>query len=189
MFFSIDTDNEIVAHETAPAAQDGMILFATEKEFTKATAALPISRLVEIWNGFAGVAGPFGDLKPVKKFENRTKATRRIWQAIQKLAVAAPAPPPAKPETKAAAPKPTAKQVEPASADAKPAAREGTHKAQVIEMIKREGGATLDEIIAATGWQKHTIRAFISTLPKKTGLVIASTRRESDKARVYAAAR
>lgn len=187
MFFTIDTDNVITTHDAAPSAQDGTILFATEKEFTKATAAWPISRLVETWNGFAGVAGPFGDLKPVKKFENRTKATRRIWQAIQKLAASVPAPPPAKVETKVAAPKPAAKKVEPASTEAKPAAREGTHKAQVIEMLKRQGGVSLDEIIALTGWQKHTIRAFVSTLPKKTGLVITSTRRESDKARVYAA--
>jgi type IV secretory pathway VirB10-like protein len=182
MIFTIDSDNEIVAHETAPAAQDGMILFATEKEFTKATAEWPISRLVETWNGFAGVP-PFGDLKPVKKFENRTKATRRIWTAIQKLAVAAPAPPPAKPETKVA-PKAPAKR---AAKKVEAAARKGTHKATVLAMIQRPGGATLDEIMATTGWQKHTIRGFISVAPKRAGLTVTSTRRESDKARVYEA--
>ena len=71
-------------HETAPTVQDGLILFATEKEFMKATAEWPMPRLVEIWNSFAGTPG-FDELKPVKKFENKTKATRRIWEAIQVL--------------------------------------------------------------------------------------------------------
>jgi hypothetical protein len=45
----------------------------------------------------------------------------------------------------------------------------------------------LVDSLAATGWQAHSVRGVISTLPKKTGLVITSTRREGDKARVYAA--
>ena len=56
-------------------------------------------------------------------------------------------------------------------------------------MLLRTGGATLQEIMAQTGWQKHTVRGFISTLPKKTGIAITSTRRESDQARVYEAAK
>ena len=39
----------------------------------------------------------------------------------------------------------------------------------------------------ATGWQAHTVRGFISTLPKKGGIQITSTRRDGDKARVYEA--
>jgi predicted transcriptional regulator len=54
-------------------------------------------------------------------------------------------------------------------------------------MIQRKGGATLDEIMKATAWQAHTVRGFISVVPKKVGLTVISTRRESDKARVYAA--
>lgn len=39
----------------------------------------PAGRLVEVWNGFAGVA-PFGGVKPLKKFTGRTTAaTRRSW--------------------------------------------------------------------------------------------------------------
>jgi hypothetical protein len=37
--------------------------------------------------------------------------------------------------------------------------------------------------MAATAWQKHTVHGFISTPPKKTGIEITSTRRESDPAR------
>jgi hypothetical protein len=67
----------------------------------------------------------------------------------------------------------------------KPVARPGSAKANVIEMIQRKGGATLEEIMKETGWQAHTTRGFISTLPKKAGPQVNSTRRESDKARVY----
>ena len=53
-------------------------------------------------------------------------------------------------------------------------------------MIQHKGGASLEEIMKATGWQKHTVRGFISILGSK-GMKIASTRRESDGARVYEA--
>ncbi len=36
-------------------------------------------------------------------------------------------------------------------------------------MMKRAKGPTLDEIIAATGWQKHTARGFASILGSKGG--------------------
>jgi transcription initiation factor IIE alpha subunit len=65
--------------------------------------------------------------------------------------------------------------------------REGTHKAEVIAMMQRKGGATLEEIAKATGWQKHTVRRFISILGSKGGMKIASSRRESDGARMYEA--
>ena len=44
-------------------------------------------------------------------------------------------------------------------------------------MLKREGGTTLEEIMAAMGWQKHTTRAMLSaggSLTKKHGLVVTS---------------
>jgi hypothetical protein len=31
----------------------------------------------------------------------------------------------------------------------------------ILEMIKRSDGASLDELVLATGWQKHSIRAAI----------------------------
>jgi hypothetical protein len=67
--------------------------------------------------------------------------------------------------------------------------REFSKKAIVRDLLSRAGGATLQEIVDATGWQRHTVRGFISTLPKKTGIAITSTRRESDGARVYEAAK
>lgn len=58
-------------------------------------------------------------------------------------------------------------------------------QAKVIEMLKRDEGATLSQIIEATGWQPHTVRgAFAGALKKKLGLAITSEK-EGDRGRVY----
>jgi hypothetical protein len=60
---------------------------------------------------------------------------------------------------------------------AKPTPRSGTKQAQMIEMLKRPEGATVEQIAAATGWQHHTIRGAISgALKKKLGLTVEATR-------------
>ena len=62
-------------------------------------------------------------------------------------------------------------------ATAKPTPRAGTKQAQMIEMLKRLEGATVEQIAAATGWQHHTIRGAISgALKKKLGLTVEATR-------------
>jgi hypothetical protein len=46
----------------------------------------------------------------------------------------------------------------PAETDPAPKARTprtGTKQAKLIEMLRAEGGATIEEIMAATGWQSH----------------------------------
>lgn len=48
--------------------------------------------------------------------------------------------------------------------------------AKVIALLQRKGGATLDEIVAATGWQPHSARAALTGLKKK-GHVIEKTKR------------
>src|ERR1700733_15323034 len=64
----------------------------------------------------------------------------------------------------------TAKKTrQPKKAAGKPNAERANKKADVIAMMKRPKGATLAEIVAATGWQKHTVRGFISILASKGG--------------------
>jgi Protein of unknown function (DUF3489) len=60
---------------------------------------------------------------------------------------------------------------------AKPTPRAGTKQAQMIDLLKRPEGATVEQIAAATGWQHHTIRGAISgALKKKLGLTVEATR-------------
>jgi hypothetical protein len=57
------------------------------------------------------------------------------------------------------------------------APREGSKTAQVIAMLKRESGTTLEEIMSMMGWQKHTTRSLLSaggSLAKNHGLVVTS---------------
>ena len=63
--------------------------------------------------------------------------------------------------------------------------RTGTKQALVVEMLRRAEGATVDQIMEATGWQRHTVRgAFAGALKKKLGLAIASEK-VVDRGRVY----
>lgn len=53
--------------------------------------------------------------------------------------------------------------------------RTGTKQALMIEMLRRDEGATIDQIAEATGWRRHTCRGAISgALKKKLGLAIVS---------------
>jgi hypothetical protein len=55
---------------------------------------------------------------------------------------------------------------------------------EVIAMLRRPGGATVDEVVRVTGWQRHTVRGvFSGTLKKKLGLSLGSVKEE--RGRVY----
>lgn len=63
--------------------------------------------------------------------------------------------------------------------------RMGTKQAKLIEMLRAEDGATIEEITAATGWQSHTVRgAMAGALKKKLGLEVTSEKVEN-RGRVY----
>lgn len=50
-----------------------------------------------------------------------------------------------------------------------------TKNQQVIELLSREGGATLEELSTLASWQPHSTRSFMTGLKKK-GHVIESER-------------
>ena len=175
--FAITNDNNITAFTAAEQVPEGQQRFAAEKELAKVSAEWPISRFAEVWNGFAGVV-PFDSLKPVKKFTDRKTAVARIWKAIQALTpTPAPQAAPAAPDGR--------KAKRATTSGAAPKTRDGSKKAIVLEMLKRPDGATLKDIMAATSWQAHSVRGFISgSLTKKMGLNVESFKRE-DGARAY----
>jgi hypothetical protein len=67
--------------------------------------------------------------------------------------------------------------------------REGSKTAKVLDLLKRPGGATLKELMKATGWLPHSLRGFLSgTVGKKMGLTVNSAKGE-DGERSYSVAR
>ena len=75
------------------------------------------------------------------------------------------------------------------SATAAPTAtapRQGTKIARVIELLQRDQGARLDELIAATGWLPHTARAALTGL-RHRGYDVRLERGETGRASVYRA--
>jgi hypothetical protein len=168
--FSINDENEIQALHAESTLPAGSTEFHSEKELAKVAADWTAARLVEIWNGLTGVTA-------VRKFKDRATAVSRIWKQIQSLEVPAPEPvrkPRPEAGRKTTAPKTTATP-------------EGTatKKDQVLALLRSANGATLNEIMAATGWQKHSVRGFLSgAVHKKMGLTVLSSKNASGE-RVY----
>jgi hypothetical protein len=68
-----------------------------------------------------------------------------------------------------------------ASANAQPESKQ----AMLIARMQRKDGATIAELVRATGWQAHSVRGAISgTLKKKLGLAVSSEKIEG-RGRVY----
>jgi hypothetical protein len=67
--------------------------------------------------------------------------------------------------------------------------RVGSKLAMLVALLSRNEGATIAEMVVATGWQPHTVRGVMSgALARKFGLRIASERID-EQGRVYWATR
>ena len=65
-----------------------------------------------------------------------------------------------------------------------PDAKRPSKQDEVIAMLRRPEGATVDEVASAMGWQRHTVRGLFSgTVKNKLGLTLASAQEE--RGRVY----
>ena len=66
-----------------------------------------------------------------------------------------------------------------------PTPRTGTKQAMLIALLQASEGATMDEIVAATGWLAHSARGAMSgALGKKLGLIVTSEK-DATRGRVY----
>jgi hypothetical protein len=71
------------------------------------------------------------------------------------------------------------------SRTAAPRSRADSKQAQLIAMLRRAKGATIDEIAEALSWQAHTVRGAIAgALKKKLGLDVTSEKDER-RGRIY----
>jgi hypothetical protein len=60
-------------------------------------------------------------------------------------------------------------------------ARPGGKLGQVVDRLSATGGATIDDLMAETGWQRHTVRAALSRL-KVRGFASRLEARDNRKA-------
>ena len=160
--FLITPENRMVTISSTGATLEGSTAFDSEQQLGEVTSDWPASRLVEIWNALPGVTA-------IRKFKDRATALSRIWKQAQSL------PP----------------FVEPIPVEEVPAQQEaksesgGSKKDLVVAMLDAAEGVTLAQIMAATGWQKHSVRGFLSgAVGKKMGLTVVSSK-PKDGERVY----
>ena len=166
------------------------------KKFTDRKKAV-----TRIWTALQNLAGSAPtELAPVSEQPAVEIAEIPVADAVSETAIAvapeeeAPAsiePPavdtPVTPQTPNVAPSeaPATKKATPAkkatkgpkkAAEAKPA-REGSKTETILALMRQPGGATLQAIRDATGWQAHSVRGFVSgTLGKKMGLSVESVK-------------
>jgi len=92
---------------------------------------------------------------------------------------AAPAPAPAPKEPKAK----ESKAKEPKPTEPKPQEPKGKIAA-LVALLRQDGGTTIEAMMAATGWQAHSVRGAMSGAIKK-GLGLAVVSEKTDAGRLY----
>jgi len=208
--FSINGENRIIYCEmrvnglyAEPADFDDigeLTVIAEARKWSKQT-------VTDIWNWLVdelGTMRPVTILKPQKCFKNRGYGLAKLWAAIQRLIpsgeAASEAPAQRRPTTREcpecegtvaenysceeAPVKKTKRAAKAAKPKVEKAAKGKTKRDEVIRLISREKGASLDELVEKLGWERHTLRGLLSTLGSKHGLKIESTKSET-KGRVY----
>jgi len=160
--FTIDSEYKISARDSlADAEQNAMpsaARFSSIDELAQVTHDWPLARLVAVWNGLPG-------LTPVSKFTDRKTAITRIWRALRDPVESTNASHPGSAKRRG-------------GRRTKGVARDGSKKARILSLLKQSNGATLPDLMSATGWQAHSVRGFISGhLVKRMGLKVNSTRR------------
>lgn len=94
------------------------------------------------------------------------------------MSTATPNPAPRRPRRMTRPPQPEALTEAPPTPDPAPAARKAGKLALVEALLRRPDGASIAELVDATGWQQHSIRGAMAGALKKHGLVITSDKIE-----------
>ena len=113
------------------------------------------------------------EVATVRMVESGTnQALAEAAEPVATAGVQAPQDAPAEEGAPTAKKVPRAKQAAKTPESAGP--REASKTAQVVTLLQRQNGATLEEIMEKTGWQKHTVRGFVAGAMKKAGYTVES---------------
>jgi hypothetical protein len=160
---------------TAACARDDQLVFPVTTKLKGGAVGNVLKSLLKRW---LIEEIPAADRNTVWRHDEATGAITLRATALARSALgvheddkeAAPEEPPAPSEAAAA---PVAER------------RKGGKQALLIEMLRRPVGASLVVLVAATGWQPHTVRGAIAgALKKKLGLTVTSEKVEN-RGRVY----
>lgn len=65
-----------------------------------------------------------------------------------------------------------------------------TKHAQLLKLLSRPEGASIEELVRATNWQQHSVRGFLAgTVKKKMGLAVSSSKADGELRRYRVVAR
>ena len=70
---------------------------------------------------------------------------------------------------------------EPQATPDSPAPKPTTRLDQLEQLLIRKGGASIAELVEATGWQQHSVRGAMAGALKKRGLTITSEKVEGTR--------
>ena len=159
MSFHLTTNGSITELPTdkIDRANAAPTVITSREEWETIAGAWPLKRLVEIWNALPGVT-------PVEKFTSRQIALERIWRAVE-------------------SPEQARGKAQGKGGQVKVRFREGSKAAQVYALLCRPEGATVGQIQSLTGWQRHSVRGFLSASVRKQGRSVRSFERGGE--RVY----
>jgi hypothetical protein len=157
MAFHLTTDGAVTGTTPDRGAHDNQRVIASKDEWEAVAGEWPLKRLIAIWNGLPGVT-------PVEKFTSRRIALERIWRAVE-------------------FPEHARREATAKSGKAKVQFRDGSKAAQAYALLCRPEGVTVGELQDLTGWQRHTVRGFLSGSVRKQGSRVRSFQRAGE--RVY----
>ena len=175
--YEIDTEYNVRVLDSGQVSAEGAT-FASEPDLRKITAEWPLARLVEVWNKLPGA-------KPVAKFTDRKSALARIWKAVQvrdaTVGAQARDEAPAGAQTRKKAGR-GQKRATARQGAKKASGRQGSKTAKILALLERPAGASLKELMAATGWLAHSVRGFLSgQVRKKIGRKVESFAQEGER--------
>ncbi len=147
----IDPNEGNPAADTAPTDAEEAVPQQEDAPAPEATQDAPVAAPRASLRDAAAAVLAAWDGVAARGFTSTAGAEDGVADAIERLRTVLAGKPSRTPRTPGAPRKP----------------REGTKQETVLALLRRDEGATIAQIIEATGWQSHTVRGFLAGLKRK----------------------